>query len=332
MPIDDRSARTLVDLLNTRRTFVLVPHERADGDALGSMLALARGLELHGKTAIPVLLSDVSERYRFLFADRTVPILGRDLAIEAIPDHDAMVLLDTGVRQQLQPILPLVDRPRGTLVVIDHHEHCDLRCDLAFRDEASPATGLLVAAVLSELGWLADARMAEYLLIAIASDTGWFSYSNTTARCFEWAARLTDLGARPQALHKKLFLSDSLPRFRLMARTLAAAEVRSGGRLVVLTIRGRDFQSCGADEAHTENLIDQACRLQSMQVAALLVEQPNGVVRISLRCRDPFDVHAFAARYGGGGHRHAAGMKIQGTFDEVKTEIVRALETTVEKE
>lgn len=332
MPLNNPASHPVVEFLKGHRSFLLVPHDRADGDALGSALALARALEAQGKRATLLLLSDVSERYRFLFPETAPLILGRNVSLESLPDYEAIILLDTGVRQQLGPLLPLLDRPRSPVVVIDHHEHCDLKVDLAFRDEKSPATGLLVARLLAEFGGLDDPRTAEDLLIAIASDTGGFSYSNTTAECFTWAAELTRRGARPRDIYEKLFLSDSVPRFRLMARTVDRAEIRARDRLVILSIRQEDFRACGADEAHTENLVDQAARLKTMVVAALFVEQPNGIVRISLRSREPFDVHAFAARYGGGGHRHAAGMKVPGTFDDVKSTITRALECGLEKE
>ncbi|MFA5864352.1 MAG: bifunctional oligoribonuclease/PAP phosphatase NrnA [Phycisphaerae bacterium] len=331
MPASNNTIQPLADFLRTNKTFLLVPHERADGDALGSMLALARGLELQGKKAIPLLLSDVSERYRFLFGETFPSILGGNLAVKDIPDSDAVILIDTGVRQQVQPILPLLDRRTNKLIVIDHHASCDLSPDFAFIDEASPATGLLVGKLLGELGWLNDSQMAEYLLVAIASDTGWFSYGNTTADCFWWAGRLAELGADSPAIYQKLFLSDSPQRFRLLARALSGAELRVDNRLVVMTLRQEDFEMCGANQGHTENLIDQACRLKSMLAAILFVEQAGGIIRMSLRSRDPFDVDLFARQFGGGGHRQAAGMRIEGSMDEVKTKVLAVLEEDLKK-
>ncbi len=331
MPVSKNTIHQIAGLFREHHSFLLIPHDRADGDALGSMLALARALELHGKKAFPVMLSEVSERYRFLFENLQPVILGKNLKPEEIPASDLVVILDTGGRQQLLPILPYLEKRRGKLVVIDHHAHGDMNPDYKLTDEQTPATGLLIGQLLEDMDWLADAKIAEYLLVSVASDTGWFSYSNTNAECFAWAAKLAQLGANARDIYENLFLSESVPRYRLLARALASTELRAADRLVAMTLRQRDFADCGADQAHTENLIDQACRLKSMLVAILFVQQPGNVVRISMRSRDPFDVHQFAAKFGGGGHRHAAGMRIQGQFEEVRTKILTELESELAK-
>jgi bifunctional oligoribonuclease and PAP phosphatase NrnA len=327
MPVSQKALQDMAAVFQAHQTFVLIPHDRADGDALGSMLALARGLEAHGKKAFPIMLSDISERYRFLFEGLQPVILGKNLRIEDLPAAQIVVLIDTGGRQQVLPILPFLETRPGKLIVIDHHAHGDIPPDYKLTDETSPATGLLIGKLLEELGWLTDPKIAEYLLVAMACDTGWFSYSNTNAECFAWASKFVELGADSRGIYEKLFLSESVPRYRLLAGALASTELRAGDRLVAMTLRRRDFADCGADEAHTENLIDQACRLKSMVVGILFVEQPQNVVRISLRSRDPFDVHRFAARFGGGGHRHAAGMRVKGEFEEVRTKVLAELET-----
>jgi len=326
MPICETDLQSVITLLETHQKFLLIPHDRPDGDALGSMLALSRALTLHGKSPMPVILGGISERYQFLFPHTCPPVVEKDLAVDSIPVPDVIVVIDTGSRQQLGPVLSFLDRHPAPIVVIDHHAHGNICPDLALTDEGSPATGLLMARLLTEMNWLDDAEIASALLIAIATDTGWFSYSNTNADCFDWATRLVNRGADARMIYEKLFLSDSPARFRLLARTLASAELRSDDRLVVLSLTRDDFRMCGADEAHTENLVDQACRVKSMQVAALFVEQPGGMVRISLRSREPFDVHRFSVQFGGGGHHRAAGMKVQGEFQEVKRRVTLALE------
>jgi phosphoesterase RecJ-like protein len=327
MPVSKTTLHQFANLFRDLHSFLLIPHDRADGDALGCMLALARALDAHGKKAVPVMLSDVSERYRFLFQDLTPTILGKNLTLAEIPAVDAVVLIDTGGRQQLLPILPYLEKRREKLLVIDHHAHGDMNPDYKLTDEASPAAGLLVGQLLEELGWLEDPKIAEYLLVSVASDTGWFSYSNANADCFAWAAKFAQLGANTRDIYEKLFLSESVPRYRLLATALSSTQLRAADRLVAMTLRRQDFADCGADQAHTENLIDQACRLKSMVVAILFVEQHGNVVRISMRSRDPFDVHQFAAKFGGGGHRHAAGMRVTGEFEEVRTKILADLES-----
>jgi len=330
MPPSDQQFQLIADVLRQHQTFLLVPHDRPDGDALGSMLALARALEKQGKTALPIILGGISERYQFLSTEKTPPILGKDISIDQIPVPDVIIVLDTGVRQQLLPIVPYLNRRPAPIVVIDHHAHGELNPDYALTDTQSPATGLIIAKLLEKLGWIDDPKIASLLLISIATDTGWFSYSNTNAECFDWAAKLISHGADAHGIYEKLFLTDSPQRYRLLAKTLASAELRANDQLVVLSLTRQDFLACQADQSHTENLIDQAGRLKSMRVAILCVEQTDGSVRISRRSRAPFDVHRFAAQFGGGGHHRAAGMKVQGDFNEVKNKIITQLESDIQ--
>lgn len=315
----------LAKVLAGQRRFLLVPHERPDGDACGSMLALAGALTGAGKEVHTILPSPPGPRYAFLFEDRSTPVLERDVTVAGLPEVDVAVIIDTSALRQLTALAGWLKGFAGQVVAIDHHERGDLRCDAALFDESAAATGLLVCKLLEHLGWLGGSTMAGHLLTAIGTDTGWFSYSNATDECFEWAARLGRMGAPIHTIHERLFLSDSPQRFRLVGRVLSSAELLAEGRVVVFTLRRDDFRQTGASEAHTENLVDQASRLKTMRVAALFVEASDGTVRISLRSREPFDVAALAQRFGGGGHRRAAGVKVKGRLDEVRPRIVDEL-------
>jgi phosphoesterase RecJ-like protein len=328
MGITKEQLREAADFIRKYNHFLLVPHERADGDALGSVLALSQAMKRHGKDARAVMLTELSERYQFLGEENTLTIFDKDKDLSSI---EAIIVIDTGASQQLVSFMPTLEKWTGGLMVIDHHSYCDLKPEVALRDEHSPATGLIIGQLLEEMGWLDEAKIADDLFIAIVSDTGWFSYSNTNADCYAWAARLTSLGANDRKIYENLFLSDSPARFRLIARALSSAELRSENRLIVLTLRQKDFIDAQACEAHTENIIDQACRIKTMVAAILFVEQPSGIVRVSLRSREPFDVHAFAHQFGGGGHPRAAGMRIKGNFDEVRQSVIAKLEAAVEQ-
>ena len=312
-------------IFTDHRRFLLMPHDRPDGDACGSMLALAAGLAQAGKQVHTVLSTPPGPRYAFLFDDSSTPMLGRDITIQTLPEVDVAVVIDTSATRQLSALADWLKQFSGVVVAIDHHERGDLHCDAALFDESAPAAGLLVCQLLDHLGWLAGPKMAGHLLMAIGTDTGWFSYSNTTPECFEWAAKLARMGPSIHDVHAKLFLAEPPERFRLVGRVLNSAELFVDGQVVAFTLRRDDFRQTGASEAHTENLIDQASRLKTMKVAALFVEASDATVRISLRSREPFDVHAFAQQLGGGGHRHAAGAKITGEFDEVRSRVLGRL-------
>ena len=330
MSISHQALAAMADFIRQHENFLLITHDRPDGDALGSLLAMARTLNWHGKKATPILTANLPERYQFLETDETLVIVGKNITWDTLPAADALLIVDTGSREQLESYLPLLETFSGPLAIIDHHSYCNLHPRLQLIDTQSPSAGLIVAQLLEHLTWLDDATVADFIFVALATDTGWFSYNNTNADCFTWAAKLIQLGADDRTIYEKLFLSDSPARFRLIARALCSADLRCNDRLVAMTLTQDDFRECGAGQAHTENIIDQASRLKTMLVSILFVEQSGGIVRISMRSKPPFDVHAFASRFGGGGHARASGMRIVGPLDDVRKNILKELESAVE--
>jgi phosphoesterase RecJ-like protein len=331
MSLTNEAITAMADFIHQHEKFLIITHDRPDGDALGSLFALSRSLNQHGKKATPILTADLPERYQFLQTDEPFVMIRNDSDWSALPAADALIIVDTGSREQLQSYLPLLERFTGPKAIIDHHAYCNLKSDIQLIDTHAPAAGLVLAQLLDHMNWLNDAATASFIFVAIATDTGWFSYSNTTADCFSWAAKLMNLGANDRAIYENLFLSDSPARFRLIGRALCSAELHSNDQLVAMTLSLNDFSQCNATSAHTENVIDQASRLKTMLVSILFVEQPGNVVRISMRSRAPFDVHAFASKFGGGGHARASGMRVEGSLKEVREKILKELESAVEK-
>lgn len=331
MSLSNDAIAAMANFIQQHDRFLLITHDRPDGDALGSLFALSRSLNRHGKKATPILTANLPERYQFLQANEALVTIRKDSDWNTLPEADALIIVDTGSREQLQSYHPLLERFTGPQAILDHHAYCNLNPDIQLIDTHAPAAGLVVAQLLDHMNRLDDAAVAGFIFIAIATDTGWFSYSNTTAECFTWAAKLMNLGANDRAIYENLFLSDSPARFRLIGRALCSAELRCRDQLVAMTLSLDDFAQCNATSAHTENIIDQASRLKTMLVSILFVEQPGKVVRISMRSRPPFDVHAFASRFGGGGHARASGMRVEGSLTDVREKILKELESAVEK-
>ncbi len=316
-------------LSDENKNIVIVTHDRADGDGLGSMLAMGNALSAHDKNVTCVIFDELAPRYAFLSDDKLLRVLGKDISVDELFAADTFVILDTAVEEQLEPINEFLMRFKGKIIIIDHHSHYELQLapEIVWQDKSVAATGILISQLLDGLDWLKGAKIAEYLLIAIGSDTGWFRYNNTDAECFKLAERFVRLGANSHCLYEKLFLSDSPERFKLLARALNSSEFYANNRLITLTLRRLDFQQTGASQSDTENIIDEACRVNSLEIAALFVEQEDLKTRISLRSRSAFDVNRFAKQFGGGGHPKAAGIKLKCSLSEAKEKIITALTT-----
>ncbi len=320
------------DLLSGSERVIIVSHSRADGDALGSMLAIGLALRERGKDVRCVIFEELSARYRFLANNDLLFVLGRDISVDELHRADMLLVLDTAVKEQLEPINEFMCVFRGKTIIIDHHSHYDVSVvpDVVWQDKGVSASGILVARLLDRLGWLDDSVISDYLLLAIGSDTGWFRYNNTDAESFYWAYRLVSGGAEARRLYERLFLSYSPERFKLLARAMNSVEFYSGHRIVCFTLMREDFEQTLASESDTENIIDEACRVESFEVAVLFVEQDSNMTRISFRSRGNIDVNSFAKRYGGGGHSCAAGVRIDCSVSEAKRMIISALSEMLE--
>jgi phosphoesterase RecJ-like protein len=261
-------------------------------------------------------------RYAFLFAGDNPA--GAERFAELAQQAEQVVILDTSVFGQLDGLERQIPAVADKLIVIDHHATPGELGGLLWNDPSSAACGVMIAELIEALGWPMDTSVAEVLLVAIVSDTGWFHYPNTDPRSLHRAAALLEAGVQASPLYDRLFRSDRPERLRLIARMLASLELHGEGRLAVMTIRKADFVAAGAKAEETENLINEALRIGGVEAVILLTEM-DGACRVSLRSRSRLDVAEIAQRFGGGGHTRAAGFHSTEDLDAVRPRILQAV-------
>ena len=315
----DNEMTALAGRLDQAGAMLLVTHGRADGDGLGSMAALGSAAEAAGKTVAIFVPDAYPKRYDYLFDHR--PITGSENFNTLADRCDLIVIIDTCARAQLDGITDRLEAVKDKVVVIDHHATSDDIGSVQWLDTSAAAAGVMVAELLAELSWPISHVAAEALLTAITTDTGWLRFANTDGRCLRAAAALVDAGVRPDKLYRRIYQTDRPRRLALMARALNSLELHCDERLAVLTIRQSDFEATGARPDETENFVNEALRLATVDTAILLVENDD-CIRVSLRSRDDVDVSAVAAELGGGGHRRAAGLRSTGDIDQLKDVLV----------
>jgi phosphoesterase RecJ-like protein len=185
-------------------------------------------------------------------------------------------------------------------------------------DSDAAAAGLIVLDLIKYAGWPVTEKIAESLFVALATDTGWFQFSNTDSRVYRACAELIDTGIKPTQIYDHLYLNFSQERFKLMAEMLNKLELHLDGRYAVMQISQQDFERTGAAYSDTENLINECHRIDSVEVSALFIELKDGRIRCSLRSRGPLDVSKIAVKFGGGGHTMAAGTFLPGPLENAK--------------
>lgn len=319
----------IVAKLRGANSLLCLTHVHPDGDGLGAMAALTQAARAVGKTALPMVVDWVPWRYTFLFKELGAESLSFTDAFDAMAAQaDQIVILDTCSNAQLGDLAPRLEALRYKTLVIDHHITHDDIGQVRWIDTTAAAAGVMMLELLEALDWPIDDLSAQALATAIVSDTGWLRFSNTDGRCLRAVAQLVEKGVATDELYQRIYQSDRPERLRLLQRVLGSLELHGEGQLAVMAIRKNDFADTGARPDETENLINEAMRLASVDVAILLTETPQETgpdadrIRVSLRSRRRVDVAQLARQFGGGGHARAAGLRDNGDLDSLKTRLV----------
>ncbi len=196
-----------------------------------------------------------------------------------------IVVLDTTAWIQLGKMADVIRQSKAIKTVLDHHVSADDLGAELFKNTSAEATGRLVIEAADALGVELTPKIAEAAFAALATDTGWFRFSSTTAGTLRLAGRLVDAGAKPDVLYKRLYEHDSLARLQLIGRTLAQTRAELGGRLVHTWIECGDFAATGALPCDTEDIVNMTLTVGGTEVAVILVEQASGQFKLSLRSR-----------------------------------------------
>jgi phosphoesterase RecJ-like protein len=308
-----------IDLINASNNILITTHARPDGDACGSTAALEEALKADNKTTKTLLLSETPQWYEFLFAKKPA-VLNQDITIDQLSRNqpDLIIILDTNSENQLPGLADYLKKNKKSVLVIDHHLTSDGLGGVELIDASAAAVGLIIYDLFKFAGWQITPEIAAALFTAVATDTGWFHFANVDARTFRISTELINAGANPAALYHSLYQNYSPQRFKLMTVMLESLQLYFDDRYAEQQLTKADFERTGAKYSDTENLIDCCRIISSVEVAALFVELPDDKIRCSLRSSGTVDVCKIARKFGGGGHRQAAGAFLHDTLTNAK--------------
>lgn len=319
MPADSTLAE-IAEVIRANQRFVVISHIRPDGDALGCTIAMGLCLRQLGKDVQLWNDDGCVERFHFL--------PGSDLVQrppEEPQEFDAVIMLDTAVKERGGRSVRAV-KQAGTWINLDHHVSNPRYADLNFIDAKSPATGQILFELCRAGNFPITPGMADSLYVAISTDTGSFQYPNTTARTYKIGAELVTMGAKVGDLTQKLYESHPRRRIELLKSMLNVLRFSSGDRVASFALPLSVVRELGTKPDDTEGLIDHIRSIEGVIVAAFFEEVDGGLVRVSLRSKDPrADVCQIATTFGGGGHTLAAGFRIRGTLEEVQERVLQTI-------
>jgi phosphoesterase RecJ-like protein len=307
-------------ILSTEDRFLVVTHINPDGDALGSLLGTALALTEMGKRSCPLSADRIPEMYDFL--------PGRDRIVsdpKLVPFEPAWILaLDTATEERISGDLSIF-RPAARLINVDHHASNPRYGDLNLIRGRAVSTAEIVLEILKQAGYELSRDVAKCLYTGLITDTGCFRFSGVNSRTLEIGAELLATGFDSYELALHLFEENSFARVQIERIMLDRLELLLDGRLTISTLYAEDFGRIGAERSDTENLVDKLREIRGVEVGVLITESSNGPNRVSFRSKGRVDVSALAGAMGGGGHRSAAGLRIEMPPDQIKAKITEAV-------
>lgn len=297
--------------------YCILTHRRPDGDTISSAAALCLGLRQLGKAAHVLRNEEITDRFRWLHEGLTKP---------SAEEGDTIVSVDVASPSMLpKAFAPLLGR---IALRIDHHSSATSFTERELVDPASASCAELVWDVLRQMGVRADQRLAEAIYVGASTDTGCFRYANTTDHTFAVAAECAKAGARIYELNQKLFETNTLAKLKMQAWIVDHLRLLRDGEMAVCAIPGKVEADIGVTEDDMDNISSFPRSVAGVCMAATLRETADGDVKISVRAVPGFDAARITARFGGGGHKGAAGASLRMPLEEA----AKAVETAMEEE
>ncbi len=303
--------------LEAAASIALVCHVSPDMDTLGSAAALRMILQSMGKRVNIYDQDAVSERFLFLEGLKDVRLPDDEV-------YDLCVSIDVSDRERMGSAAAVFDRARSR-AMIDHHMTTQPFAPIHVVRPQAAATAQIVTELCAQCGWSIPRAAAMCLLAGVSTDTGNFSFASVTGETFRAAGALVDCGAKTSVITENLYHTSTEGHIRMLGRVLNGLRLKADGRVALMRVTREDMQELRATQEDTDGIINFALEIKGVRAAALL-SQREGFVKCSLRAREPLDVAAVAARFGGGGHILAAGCSFYGkTMEEAEAEMENAL-------
>lgn len=324
-PQTNTSLRAIAEEMTRRDDFVICGHVSPDGDCIGSQLALMHALRSLGKRATCVLAEEnglVDDSLSFLpGADELIAPSAFDGTI------GVLVCVDVPTVERIGDARVLHEKA-AFKVTIDHHAVESTMSDLVYVDPDAAATAILIWELTSYLLERRNAFVATCAYTGLVTDTGRFQYQNTDVASLDAAAEMVAAGADPALVAREVFQNRRLASIMLEARAIERMRFSADGAAVVSWLAIDDFEEFGAVKSDAEPIINALRSVKGVRVACMLREQDEAV-RGSLRAKDDTDVSCLARRFGGGGHKAAAGFTLAMRLDEAVEMVSTAISELV---
>ena len=299
-------------ILLSHDNYTIITHRRPDGDTVGSSATLCMGLRQLGKNAHILRNPEITPKYAHLH---------HGLTKDAAQDGDFVITVDVAS----PGMLPESCKTMAFDLRIDHHGSATSFTPVELVEPEAAACGEIIHGVLAEMGAELDIPMANALYTAVSTDTGCFRYANTTADTFATASACAKAGAEIFQINQALFETNSLGRLKVQAYLLDHAIFLQNGQIAVCPLPKEVEIACGATEDDLDNISGFPRTIEGVKLAVTIREEGTNRVKMSVRAVPGQDASALCAKFGGGGHKGAAGASMNLCMDEAVKAVIAEL-------
>ena len=306
----------LIDRITHGQRFVVASHQRPDGDAIGSAMAMALALRAIGKDAT-VVTDGIPPVFLQPFPD----VASIRITPEVTDTFDAALIMECSELARTG----VTGLDRSPVINIDHHPGNTGYGAINWVDESAAACGEMAFTLIDALGAPLTRDVATHVYLAVLTDTGSFHFSHLSPRTYEIARRCVEAGADPQWIARTHYDSNSLARVRIFGAVMNGMVIVDEGRVALLSITRQTMTDLSGTSDDLEGLINFPLTVKDIEAVALFKEIGDHDWRVSLRSKGTVDVGAIARWQGGGGHTNAAGCSATGALDEVNRQFGQLL-------
>lgn len=300
--------------LLARDRFCILTHRRPDGDTIGSAAALCLGLRKLGKQAWILENREVTQKYAHLHAGLTKPLAEAD---------DTVVSVDVAAPNMLPADFSHLEK--AIALRIDHHYSAVSFTPDELVDHTAGACAEIIYDVLLEAGAALDKALAEAVYTAVSTDTGCFRYANTTAHTFCVAAACAEAGGDLFAINQAVFETNTFAKLRLQSWMVENMRFFAQGQIAVCPLPRTVEAELGVTEDDMENISGFPRSIEGVKLAATLRQTKDALVKLSVRAVPGYDASAVCAKFGGGGHKGAAGASTKLSLEEAARAVADAM-------
>jgi phosphoesterase RecJ-like protein len=304
-------------------------HRGPDSDSVGSALALSRILKNLGKDVLIICPSDIPHDLTFLHDASSIKRV--NFSTFDFSKFDLFLAIDSSTYAMVTGLKD-ADKPTINTIVIDHHVSNEGFGKINLVDANMTSTGELLFRIFEDWGIEIDKETAECLLTGIIGDTGSFQYQNVGQDTLRTAATLMEKGADKDKIIYNIYRNIDFKEVKMWGKFIESMKIEGGFVWSAISLATyKDFGEYPYAKEDVANLFFPI--VKGTDFGVVMVETSEGVLSVSLRSRSGFDVAKVAEEIGGGGHKAAAGVRIEGLpFQDAVNKVLTAARKYAKKD